>query len=185
MHGYGLLLCVPRFFEKNKKRVVQPVINGRAMTIHIWGGDMAHSQDIVLSNRQRVFIRYTFAVLVDLTVLNLFNQYWDYVYIEHFTISLLAAILLQALLQATILVEHKVAGYFKGKEGLKPKLLRGFSTWAIVFSSKFVILGAINFAFGDSVRFMGPIQGLFAFFVVVIAIILSEQLIIRINKALA
>lgn len=50
------------------------------------------------SNRQRLFIRYTLAVLVDLTVLNLFNEYWDFVYFEYFTISLLTAVLLQFLL---------------------------------------------------------------------------------------
>jgi len=146
---------------------------------------MGESGDITLSNRQRIFIRYTYAVLVDLTVLNLFNQYWDYVYIEHFTISLLAAVLLQVLLQATIFVEHKVAGYFKGRDGLKPKVLRGLSTWAILFSSKFVILWAINVAFGGSVSFLGPMNGLVAFFTVVIGIILAEQLFLRINKVLA
>jgi len=34
------------------------------------------------SKRQQLFIRYTLAVLVDLTVLNLFNEYWDFVYFE-------------------------------------------------------------------------------------------------------
>ncbi len=47
------------------------------------------------SKRQQLFIRYTLAVLVDLTVLNLFNEYWNFVYIEFFTISLLTAVLLQ------------------------------------------------------------------------------------------
>ena len=68
-----------------------------------------------LTNRQRLFIRYTLAVLVDLTVLNLFNEYWDYVFIEFFTISLFAAMLLQFLLQVTIIIEHRVANYFKSK----------------------------------------------------------------------
>ncbi len=49
------------------------------------------------SKRQQLFITYTLAVLVDLTVLNLFNEYWDFVYIEFFTISLLTAVLLQFL----------------------------------------------------------------------------------------
>ncbi len=38
------------------------------------------------SKRQQLFIRYTLAVLVDLTVLNLFNEYWNFVYIEFFSI---------------------------------------------------------------------------------------------------
>ena len=137
------------------------------------------------SKRQRLFIRYTLAVLVDLTVLNLFNEYWDFVYFEYFTISLLTAVLLQFLLQVTIAIEHRVAGYFKTKTGLSAKVMRGLSTWAILFASKLVILEAINFAFGDSVVFGGPINGLVAFIIVVIAIIIAEQAITRIYNFLA
>ena len=137
------------------------------------------------SKRQRFFIRYTLAVLVDLTVLNLFNEYWDFVYFEYFTISLLTAVLLQFLLQVTIAIEHRVAGYFKTKTGLSAKVMRGLSTWAILFASKLVILEAINFAFGDSVVFGGPINGLVAFIIVVIAIIIAEQAITRIYNSLA
>ncbi len=124
-------------------------------------------------------------MLVDLTVLNLFNEYWNFVYIEFFTISLLTAVLLQFLLQVTITIEHRVAGYFKSKTGLGARVLRGLSTWAILFTSKLVILEAINFAFGESVAFSGPIHGLVAFIVVVIAIIIAEQTITRIYKSLA
>ncbi len=137
------------------------------------------------SKRQRLFIRYTLAVLVDLTVLNLFNEYWDFVYFEYFTISLLTAVLLQFLLQVTIAIEHRVADYFKAKTGLWAKVLRGLSTWAILFASKLVILEAINFAFGDSVVFSGPIHGLVAFIIVVIAIIFAERAIMRIYNSLA
>ena len=139
----------------------------------------------VRSNRQRVFIRYTFAVLVDLTVLNLFNEYWDYVFIEYFTISLLAAVLLQVLLQVTFAFEHRVAGYFKAKSHARARVLRILSTWAIVFGSKIVILEAINFSFGASVLFSGPVHGLVAFIIVVIAIIIAEQAIIWIYNSLA
>ncbi len=124
-------------------------------------------------------------LLVDLTVLNLFNEYWDFVYFEYFTISLLTAVLLQFLLQVTIAIEHRVAGYFKTKTGLSAKVMRGLSTWAILFASKLVILEAINFAFGDSVVFGGPINGLVAFIIVVIAIIIAEQAITRIYNFLA
>ncbi len=50
------------------------------------------------SSNQQLFLRYFTAILVDLTVLNLFEEYWAPVVIESFTISLLAALLLQALL---------------------------------------------------------------------------------------
>ncbi len=137
------------------------------------------------SRRQQLFFRYTLAVLIDLTVLNLFNEYWDYVFIEFFTISLFAAILLQFLLQVTIAIEHRVANYFKKKAGLRPRVMRALSTWAILFGSKLVILEAINFSFGDSVIFSGPIHGLVAFIIVVIAIIIAEQTLSWIYESLA
>ena len=79
------------------------------------------------SKRQQLFIRYTLAVLVDLTVLNLFNEYWNFVYIEFFSISLLTAVLLQFLLQVTIAIEHRVAVYSGTKTGLRAKVLRGLT----------------------------------------------------------
>ncbi len=76
------------------------------------------------SRRQQLFVRYTFFVLIDLAVLNLFNEFWGNVSIEYFSISLLAALLLQILLQLTIAIEHRVANIFKDSSGLKTKILR-------------------------------------------------------------
>ncbi len=139
----------------------------------------------IMLNRQRLFIRYVLAVLVDLTVLNLFDQYWDHVYVESFSVSLLAALLLQFLLQLTIVVEHKAANYFKSKEGIKHKIARGLSTWTILFISKLLILQAINFSFGDSVLFSGQVHGLIAFIIVVVAMIIAEQIVTRVYRSLA
>ncbi len=136
------------------------------------------------TKHQQLFFRHTFMVFVDLTVLNLFNQFWDYVFIESFLISLLAAVLLQVMLKLTIAIEHYAAGYFKDKPGLKPKILRGLSAWAILFVSKLVILELINLSFGKSVLFSGPVHGLVAFLIVVMAIILTEQAFSRLYQSL-
>jgi len=137
------------------------------------------------NRRQQLFLRYIFGVLVDLTVLNMFNEYWDLVFIELFSISLLTAILLQFLLQVTIHIEHRTAEYFKKHPGVKGKVYRGFATWAILFISKLVILEAINFAFGDSVVFGGPFHGLVSFIVVVVAIMAAEKLLLWVYRSLA
>ncbi len=137
------------------------------------------------STRQQLFIRYFTAVLVDLAVLNLFDEYWGYVEIDSFTISLLAAVLLQVLLKASIAIEHRIANYFKAKSGTKAKVLRGLSTWAVLFISKIVILETVNLFFGDDVVFSGPIHGLVAFIIVVIAILGAEMAIKRVYDSLA
>ena len=139
----------------------------------------------IISRRQQLFFKYTYFVLIDLTVLNLFNEFSENVFIEYFSVSLLAALLLQVLLQITIAIEHRVANFFKEKDTTKAKILRALSTWAILFGSKLLILAAINTSFGDSVLFNGPIHGLVSFIIVVIAIIIAEQLFLWIYRKLA
>lgn len=146
---------------------------------------MANTDTLVLSRKQYLFIRYSYAILIDLAVLCLFNQFWDNVFIENFLIALLVAILLQAFLQLTFYLEHKVANYFQTKEGTAPRVMRALSTWFIIFSSKFVILAAIDFTFGYRVHFYGAVHGIIAFFTVVIAIIVAEQLTFKLHRALA
>lgn len=137
------------------------------------------------SNRQRLFIRYFTAILVDLAVLNLFEEYWAYVTIDSFTISLLAAVLLQFLLKLTIAIEHKVAEFFNARSGGLMKFLRFFGAWFVLFASKFVILEALSLAFGEKVSFTGPIHGVVALCVVVITMLVAEELIVRLVRRLS
>lgn len=139
----------------------------------------------VPTNSQRLFVRYLMATLIDLTVLNLFAEYWQHVSLNSFTVSIFAAILLQILLKATLALEHRVAGYFKAKPGGTAKFLRIFTAWLILFGSKFVMLGAIDFAFGDDVAFGGPLHGVVPFIVVVVVMLAAEELAVRFYRRLA
>ena len=130
------------------------------------------------SIRQRVFLRYFTAVLVDLVVLNLFVEYWEYVSADSFTITLLAAVLLQVLLKLTILLEHRLAAYFNAKQGGFAKFMRFFSAWLVLFGSKFVILEALVLAFGDNLRFGGPLHGIVALIVVVVVMLAAEAALV-------
>ena len=136
------------------------------------------ADDRVLSNRQALFIRYFFAVLVDLTVLNLFVEYWHVVEIDSFTISLLAAALLQLLLKLTLALEHRIADYFKKQAGKGAKVKRILTSWLVLFGSKFLILEAVDLVFGDKVEFGGVIP----FIIVVVAIIAAEAIITKIYE---
>ncbi len=137
------------------------------------------------SNHQQLFIKLILAVLVDLVVLGLFNEFWDYVVIDSFSIALIAAFLLQVLLKITLIFEHRVAAYFNKKAGTLPKVMRFVSAWAILFVSKLIILEAINYAFGEHVLFLGLFHGIIAFIIVVIAILVAEGVITKIYKSLA
>ena len=136
------------------------------------------------TDNQRLFVRYFTAVLIDLLVLNLFVEYSKKVYVDSFTTSLLAAVLLQILLKVTIAIEHWVAGYFKARPGGMMTFLRYFTAWLILFLSKFVILEALSFAFGDKVRFEGRFHGLLTLIVVVVVMLVAEEVIVRIYRRL-
>lgn len=125
------------------------------------------------------------AILVDLIVLNLFAEHWHRVHIDGFSVSLIAAVLLQLLLQATLVAEHRVAQLFEHREGKLASALRFFSAWLILFGSKFVMLGVIDRVFGDSVHFLGPMHGAGAFIAVVVAMLGAEELITRVYQRLA
>lgn len=137
------------------------------------------------SNSQRLFVRYFIAILIDLVVLNLFAEHWQRVAADSFTTTLFAAVLLQVLLKVTLAIEHRVAEYFKAKQGIKWRILRFLSAWSILFISKLLILGIINFAFGDSIAFHGPAHGAGTFIIVVVAMLAAEEAFIRLYRRLA
>jgi len=136
------------------------------------------------STRQRLFSRYVIAILVDLVVLNLVAQYWGRVEIDAFSTSLIAAVLLQMLLQATLLLEHRVAALFEARDGRLWTFLRFFCAWLILFGSKFVMLAVIDRILGDGLMFGGPMHGVAAFILVIIAMLASESLLGRLYRRL-
>ncbi len=137
------------------------------------------------SDRQRLFLRHFTGALVDLAVLGLFDEYSNKVHVYDFTTMLLAAILLQALLQLTIVAEHKVLHLFEGKTGAAWKGAKYFTAWLILFGSKFVILEALSFVFGDKVRFEGVFHGIVWLIIVVVTMIVAEELVVRLYRKLA
>ena len=134
------------------------------------------------SLRQRVFMRYFTAILVDLVVLLLFAEYWEDVYVSSFTVALLAAVLLQILLKVTIVCEHKVAAFFNARPGGFNKFMRYFMAWVVLFGSKFVILEAVALAFGDRLRFAGWFHGIVALIVVVVVMLVAEAAIVWVYR---
>lgn len=138
-----------------------------------------------MSYRQQLFLNYFVAVLVDLTVLNFFAEYSPYVTISTFGISLLVAILLQILLKMTIALEHRVSLYFTSHDNFKMKAYRILSTWFILFASKFVMLGILEFIFSDEIVFSGMFHGVIVFIAVVMTMLLAEYSVRRFYRSLA
>lgn len=149
------------------------------------GEDLMPAAASIPSDRQRLFLLYFVGALVDLVVLGLFDEYSDKVFVDSFTTMLLASVVLQFLLKATIAVEHKVAAYFKSKPGGFMRFMRFFCAWLVLFGSKFVILEALSLAFGDSVKFEGIWHGIVWLIIVVVTMVIAEEIVVRIYRKLA
>jgi hypothetical protein len=137
------------------------------------------------SDGQRLFLLLFTGALIDLVVLGLFNEYSDKVYVSSFTTLLLAAVVLQILLKATIAAEHRVLARFKGKQGAAWKSLKLFVAWLILFGSKFVILEILSLTFGDQVHFEGMLHGVVWLIIVVVTMVVVEELTLRLYRKLA
>jgi len=137
------------------------------------------------SDGQRLFVLFFVGALIDLVVLGLFAEQSDKVFVDRFTTAVLAAIVLQILLKATIIAEHRVLARFKGKAGTAWKALKLSVAWLILFGSKFVILEAMTLVFGDRVRFEGLFHGIVWLIGVVLTMVIVEELVVRFYRKLA
>ncbi|MEH6582056.1 MAG: hypothetical protein V7754_08985 [Halioglobus sp.] len=135
-------------------------------------------------SRQRVFMRYFTAILIDLVVINIYAEHWHMVALSSFSVSLAVALLLQVLLTITLKIEYRVAAFFNAKEGSAARFLRFFSAWLILFVSKLIILGVIDFTFGDQIRFLGQWHGVVPFIVVIVTMLVAEELVARVYRRL-
>ena len=131
------------------------------------------------NTRQRLYVRYYVAITADLIGLGVLSQFWDRVQISSFTAGLVAAILLQLLLQATLMIEHAASQPFENKNSWQAKTGRIFVAWLILFSSKFAMLWAIGLVLGDAIHFYGAMHGALAFIATVICMVLAEALAFR------
>jgi len=107
---------------------------------------------VTVTKQQHRFLSWMSDVLVYIVVLNLFEEFSHAIIIDSFWISILTAVLLQALIALLKLVEERVGDYFEQRNGVRPKVVGGFAKLVILFVSKLLILEIVNFVFGDHVE---------------------------------
>lgn len=122
------------------------------------------------TRRQLVFFSWTKDLLIYIVVLNLFVEYVDQVVIDSFTVSILTAILLKALLEIILGLKRQVARFLGARPGNVWKFLRITSTWLILFLSKFLILKVEDLVFGDRVELGNFVQ----IYILVIAMMIAR-----------
>ena len=100
-------------------------------------------------------------------------------------VNMRTAVVLQVLLKLTIALEHRVAAFFNARKGGFAKFMRYFAAWLVLFGSKFVILEALVFAFGDRLHFGGPWHGVVVLIVVVVAMLVVEAVFVKFYRRMA
>ena len=123
------------------------------------------ADEITITRAQARFVSWVSEVLLDIVVLNLFVEYVHTIVIDSFAISVLTALLMKLAIDAVKGLEHRVASYFRAKQGLVWRALGLISVFSILFLSKFVILELVNIVFGDHVEL--------GHFIEIVAIILT------------
>ena len=141
--------------------------------------------NIEINQRQRLFLIFTLFVLADLTVINLFDEYANsYFHISSFSASIVMAVILQILLVITIKIEHKIANFFKSKEGVINLILRILVTWALLFGSKIIMMKIVDLILGNKIEYYGPYHGLGGFVLIIIGMIIAENLLKKVFLSL-
>jgi heme-degrading monooxygenase HmoA len=107
---------------------------------------------VTITSKQQRFMSWASDVLVYIVVLNLFVEFVDAIVIESFWISILTAVLLQALLEMVVGLEHQVGGFFERMGGTWSRIAEVTAKFVILFTSKLLILEIVNVVFGDRVE---------------------------------
>ena len=127
------------------------------------------AMQVTITKQQHRFASWMADVLIYIVVLNLFVEFNDAIVIESFWISILTAVLLQALIAALKDVEHHVGSFFAKRDGTLPRAAGLVAKFLILFTSKLIILEIVNFVFGDEVELGHFVDVLFLILAMMVA----------------
>lgn len=112
---------------------------------------MSHVTQPVATRRRLLEPADVVDVFVYVVVLNLVAEYLPMVIAETFTLSLLAAVLLKAVLEVVVLAKNLVKTRFKSAQTVAGKVGAGLLLWAVLFGSKFLLLELMALVFAGRV----------------------------------
>lgn len=118
-------------------------------------------------------------VFVYVVVLNLFVEYLPQVLSETFTLSLLTAVLLKGVLELVVLAKDKVKTRFREAASPIGKVGAALLLWLVMFGSKFVVLEAVDLAFGSRVS----LGGFFSVSALIVVLMVARELVRRLLDA--
>ncbi|MGM0688801.1 MAG: hypothetical protein ACQESO_04365 [Bacillota bacterium] len=127
-----------------------------------------------MNNRyQKVYLEWLIDILAYIVVLNLLTELFDVFYIYSFTVSILVAISIKLILVPIFFLKSKIGIFWKTKEGWPYKVLGLVSKFAILFSSKFIVLAYLDFKYKEYVS----IEGFVSITILILLLMLTGKLL--------
>src|SRR5215470_2178112 len=118
-------------------------------------------------------------VFVYVVVLNLFVEYLPQVLSETFTLSLLTAVLLKAVLEVVVAAKNRVKARFRQASTPTGKVVAAVLLWVVLFASKFLVLEVVALVFGDRVS----LGGFFSVTALILALLVSRAAVRRLLQS--
>ena len=125
------------------------------------------------NNYQKIYLEWLISILAYVIVLNLLTEHFHAFYVYSFTTSILVAISMKLILVPIIYLKARVSDFWKAKEGWLYKVLGLLSKFAILFSSKFVVLAYLDFKYKEYVK----VEGFVSITVLILLLMLTGKLL--------
>ncbi len=133
------------------------------------------------SQKQQLFMDMILGILVYAVVLGFFNDYTNILSTKSYSTTFLVAVVMQLLTYGTLKLKSYAVDKLKNNDMFNNKAFIGFIIWLIMFFSKFVFLGVIDFIFGSYVQ----ISGFIGILIIIISVVIFTKLINIIYEKLA
>jgi len=127
----------------------------------------------MINSYQKIYLEWLVDILAYVVVLNLLAEHFNAYYIYSFTVSVLLAISMKLILVPIVYIKFKIGIFWKTKEGKLSRILGILSKFAILFSSKFVILAYLDFKYREYVS----IEGFVSITALILLLILTGKLL--------
>jgi hypothetical protein len=126
-----------------------------------------------MNNYQKIYLEWLIDILAYIVILNLLTEHFDAFSISSFTLSIFVAISMKLILVPILFLKSRIGSYWKAKEGRLSKILGLLNKFAILFSSKFVVLAYLDFKYKEHVS----IEGFVSITILILLLMLTGNLL--------
>jgi len=133
---------------------------------------MAKKQPVIAhqTHAQQIFFSWFVDVLTYILILNLLNQYVDWLYIDNFALSVLVALAMKVMMVLILGLKDVASRTIKSLDLKRSRGAEVFVKFLILFSSKFFVIEVLNLLFNEYVN----VNGFFSATALILVLMLSR-----------